>query len=94
MTGKNWIGHVVLLPEVSSTSIEYCEVFKILRIIGSPQIPGSPGPLFIPTYPSANILHNNSIYLIFNFIVNFKFNSHRKLVVSVQYNYIAQRHAL
>ena len=43
MTGKKWIGHARLLAEVPSTSIEYCEVYKIL----DPH--GSPGPLFTPT---------------------------------------------
>ena len=32
------IGHVTLLAEVPSTSIEYCEVYQIVR---SPWIPGS-----------------------------------------------------
>ena len=27
--GKKWIGHARLFAEVSSTSIEYCEVYKI-----------------------------------------------------------------
>ena len=30
--GEKWIGHARLLAEVPSTSIEYCEVYKIPRV--------------------------------------------------------------
>ena len=40
MTGKKWIGHARLLAEVTSTSIKYCEVYKIPRRVGSPWVPG------------------------------------------------------
>ena len=53
MTGKKWIGHARLLAEVPSTSIEYCEVYKIPRRVGSlgllVTVPRSLGPLFFPT---------------------------------------------
>ena len=34
--GKKWIGHARLLAKVPSTSIEYCEGYKIPRRVGSP----------------------------------------------------------
>ena len=50
-----WIGRARLLAEVPSTSIEYCEVYKIPSRVGFPWVPGSPGPgpLFLPI-PSAH----------------------------------------
>ena len=47
--GKKWIGHARLLAEVPSTSIEYCEVYKIPKRAGFLWVPWSLGPLFIPT---------------------------------------------
>ena len=49
--GESWIGHARVLAEAPSTSIEYCEVYKIPKRAGSLWVPGpwSPGPLFIPT---------------------------------------------
>ena len=32
--GEKWIGHARLYAEVPSTSIEYCEVYKIPRRVG------------------------------------------------------------
>ena len=46
---KKRIGHARLLAEVPSTSVEYCEVYKIPKKAGSSRVPWSPGPLFIPT---------------------------------------------
>ena len=48
----DWL-YARLLAEVPSTSIEYCEVYKILRIIGFQWVPGSPGPgstVFLTTH--------------------------------------------
>ena len=36
--GEKWIGHARLLAEVPSTSIEYCELYKIPRRVGFPQV--------------------------------------------------------
>ena len=41
MRGRKWIGHARLLVEVPSTSIEYCEVYKIPRRVGFLQVPWS-----------------------------------------------------
>ena len=49
MMGKKWIGHARLLAEVPSTSIEYCEVYKIQKKAGSSWVPGST----VYTYPWA-----------------------------------------
>ena len=53
--GEKWIGHARLLAEIPSTSIEYCEMHKILSRVGFPWVagspgPGSPGPLFLPPH--------------------------------------------
>ena len=51
--GKKCISHARLLAEVPSTSIEYCEMYKIPRRVGFLWVPGqgpwSLGPLFLPT---------------------------------------------
>ena len=39
MMGKKWIGHARLFAEVPSTSIEYCEVYKIPKKAGSLWVP-------------------------------------------------------
>ena len=46
-THEGGIGHVRLLAEVPSTSVEYCEVYKIPSRVGFPQVPGST----VFTYP-------------------------------------------
>ena len=48
MTGKKWIGHARLLVEVPSTSIEYCELYKIPKELDPCGFPVL-GPLLIPT---------------------------------------------
>ena len=39
-----------VLAEVPSISMEYCEVYKIPRRVGSLWVPWSPGPLYLPTH--------------------------------------------